>query len=744
MRMKNLNGKGGKVMKKFGIFAAAFAILASASCMEETIAPETVTGDGASFTATRADYNGATKTVLVDGCKVEWKAGNQVLVFNESLGKNPEEDQSLDGNEVFDNEAWKTGKWFKSELGGSSVVFKTDDQNFSFAEGQDYIMLHPAGGNYYGLCTDGARYMRFWLSDQTATPGTYNETYGYCAAKASDFSKPVVFKNLLPLLKFTVPASLDGRITKITVKSNNPTADGFVAGNMICDYTGDTPVVKVFSEFKEEYKYKGGKDNVSLTSAGMAAGDYYLAIAPKTYSQGLKVTVTYKDGTTSTRSSSNSVELKSSVIYNMGNVGAENYSGPGITGLPYVFSLTATSGTSGVNKAKYLEKMTVGNYTEISSGVGYRDLFLYDKIGATLQCRQAGRTASDTQAAAYWGNGAGHDNIPTKSMVSSEYAPGYESYYKLTVPLRFQMPQKFLVTFGLCLAEGSIKTWELHYSNDDVNWTKGGSINALSSEYTRYNIVVTSSLTINEVLYLKLVPVGTAVNGSGDPWNKNTRFWGGIVISDMSERPATPVPSGSIFFEAFDKMVEGVDYLMGGQANGTDMLGGLADNWSRAIGSGNWLSPSSQPATWNNLTCSLVAMRPGYAQIGHTKVHQAMNWTLDNNNFIGSIKTPKLQAGTLTLSFKAMMFRSPLIGRAGTNPYDNVTADKIVVNVIGGGTFEDGNTSKTISGVPYSEFQTQTLTIKDATANTQIEFTSPSEVPSTRWFIDDICVNKAE
>ena len=408
-------------MKKFGIFAAAFAILASASCMEETIAPETVTGDGASFTATRADYNGATKTVLVDGCKVEWKAGNEVLVFNESLGKNPEEDQTLDGNEVFDNEAWKTGKWFKSELGGSSVVFKTDDKNFSFAEGQDYIMLHPAGGNYYGLCTDGARYMRFWLSDQTATPGTYNETYGYCAAKASDFSKPVVFKNLLPLLKFTVPASLDGRITKITVKSNDPTADGFVAGNMICDYAGDTPVVKVFSEFKEEYKYKGGKDNVSLTSAGMAAGDYYLAIAPKTYSKGLKVTVTYKDGTTSTRSSSNLVELKSSVIYNMGNVGAENYSGPGITGLPYVFSLTATSGTSGVNKAKYLEKMTVGNYTEISSGVGYRDLFLYDKIGATLQCRQAGRTASDTQAAAYWGNDKGHDNIPTKSMVSSDW-----------------------------------------------------------------------------------------------------------------------------------------------------------------------------------------------------------------------------------------------------------------------------------------------------------------------------------
>ena len=107
-------------MKKLGIFAAAFAILASASCMEETIAPETVTGDGASFTATRADYNGDTKTVLVDGCKVEWKAGNQVNIFNEKIGKDAPDENS----ELFNAEAWKTGMYFKTETAGSSALFK--------------------------------------------------------------------------------------------------------------------------------------------------------------------------------------------------------------------------------------------------------------------------------------------------------------------------------------------------------------------------------------------------------------------------------------------------------------------------------------------------------------------------------------------------------------------------------------------------------------------------------------------
>ena len=153
--------------------------------------------------------------------------------------------------------------------------------------------------------------------------------------------------------------------------------------------------------------------------------------------------------------------------------------------------------------------------------------------------------------------------------------------------------------------------------------------------------------------------------------------------------------------------------------------------------------PKANPEVWNGLTCSTVAIRPGYAQIGRTATNQGYSWNT-YNNVIGKMVTPKLAAGNLTLSFKAMMYRCSLIGRADTAPVDNVTADKIVVNVIGGGTFEDGTTSKTISGVPYSAFQTQTLTIKNATADTQIEFTSPSDVPSTRWFIDDICVSKAE
>ena len=721
-------------MKTMKIFFAALALLAMASCVkEQPLAPETVEGEGASFTASRTNF---TKTQLVNGRSVEWKANNEILVFGKEIGS--DKDDKATGSETFDTEPWKSAKWFKTSTGGSSVRFVCSDAAFQFEPANEYIMLHPAGGNYYGLCTDDAMYMRFWLSDQTATLGTYHETYGYCAAKASDFTQPVKFKNLLPLLKFTVPAVLDGRITTITVTGNNGEN---VAGNMLCDYTGAEPKVYVFSEFKEEYKYKGGKTSVALTSNGMAAGDYYLAIAPKTYSKGLKITVTYKDGKTTTRSSSSGVNLESGVIYEMGNVGAENYDGHGITGLPYMFSLTATKGTD--NVAKYLSKITLGDYTTVSEGVGYRDCFLYENTGAVLQCRQAGCKSEDTQSMAYWSNKKGLDNIPSKSMVSSEAAPGFEAYYKLTVPLRFQMPEKFRVTFGLFPVTGSFINWSLKYSIDGETWYDGGTV-TLENQNRIYSITVDSQMTINEVLYLKLMPVGTQKlygSNTANSWGVETQFWGGILITDMSEQPATPKPDGAVYFEAFDKMVGGVDYLMSGQNEWTNRLGFFADVYGTTIGSNSDKDPKAKPEVWNGLTCSTVAMRPGYAQIGRTATNQGYSWNT-YNNVIGKMVTPKLAAGNLTLSFKAMMYRCSLIGRADTAPVDNVTADKIVVNVIGGGTFEDGTTTKTISGVPYSEFQTQTLTIKDATVNTQIEFTSPSAVPSTRWFIDDICVSK--
>ena len=716
-------------MKKFGILAAAFAVLASASCMEETIAPEViepevVAGDVASFTASWENYGSDTKTVLVDGCKVEWKAGNEVLVFGKNVGS--AKDDKVTGSETFDAEDWRSAKWFKTQTGGSHVVFNCTDETFSLVQSQEYIMLHPAGGSYYGLFTDDAKCLRFWLADQTATPGTYQEGYGYCAAKASDFTKPVVFKNLLPLLKFTVPASLDGRITKITVEGNNGEK---VAGNMICDYTGDTPVVKVFSEFKDEYSYKGGNTSVSLKlDAGMAAGEYYLAIAPKTYTKGLKVTVTYKDSKTSTRSSSSSVELRSGVIYNMGNVGAENYTGPGIA-LPYVFPFYATAGTG--NEPKHVTKVTVTAKTHFQLKEA--------ETGSAFDMKTSGSYAD------FWANKwYGQDNL------IGQYFTGETTYFMLTAPLRTSLPATFRVSFGFFVDAAKndvIKDWKLQYSKDNETWYDGATFQIPRIlKYHSFEITPEIAFSAGDNLYLKWLPVGNASwnGGTTDGLNGQLHFASGVAITDVTSPDSNA--SGNVYAEDFDRINGGVDYRHAGQTDGIEKLGQLGEIFGDSIE--NWTAEQK-----NGLSGSYVAERPGYVQIGYaTYLNDDRNVGATSANitkYVGSLVTPALTkaSGTIDLSFKAMCYRSPFTGRASMSAAAQADVTDIVVNIKGAGSFDASSTvtSKTLSGISTSKFDTKTLTIYNSDATTQIEFTSTAVSGKfTRWFLDDICVNKAE
>ena len=715
--MKNLNGKGGKVMKKFGIFAAAFAILASASCMEETIAPETTEGDGVSFTASRTEYNVPTRTQLVDGCKVEWKAGDQIALFNTK-------GTSYTETGLPATETWRRCFPFYTQNNGSSARFVINStDNSAKAEGaQPYLFLYPYDWSYLSYMDSDHMMCRFWLTDQAATLGSFDPKYAPAVAKSQTLDEKVVFKNLLPLLKFTVPASLDGRITKITVTGNNSEN---VAGNMLCDYTGDEPKVYVFSEFKEEYKYKGGKTSVALTSAGMAAGDYYLAIAPKTYSKGLKVTVTYTDTKTSTRSSSASVALESGVIYDMGNVGAENYDGPGVA-LPYVFPLFATAGKG--DAPKYITRTVVTNNTLVQ----YNDA----STGAMLEVKTSGTYNL------YWSNKAyGQDNLLGCSFTDET------TYYMLKAPLRTSLPSTFRLSFGFW-ADGTpaalIKDWKVQYSKDNKTWHDGASFE-MQTILKFYPVEITPNeiFGAGETLYLRWIPVGNAGwNGTVDGKGAWVHFVGGVAITDVTSPDSKA--TGNVYAEDFDRINGGVDYRHAGQTNGIEKLGQLGEIFGDSID--NWTAEQK-----NGLSGSYVAERPGYVQIGYATYPDGNRNKAANEatNHVGSLVIPALTgaSGTINLSFKAMCYRSPFIGRAQMESAQQEDVTDIVVNIKGAGSFDAASsvTSKTLSGISTSNFDTKTLTIYNSDATTQIEFTSTAVSGKfTRWFIDDICVNKAE
>ena len=698
-------------MKKFTVFTAALALLATASCMKETLAPETTEGDGVSFTASRTEYNVPTRTLLVDGCKVEWKAGDQIALFNTK-------GTSYTENGLPATETWRRCFPFNTQNNGSSARFVINStDNSAKAEGaQPYLFLYPYDWSYVSYMDSDHMMCRFWLTDQAATLGTFDPKFAPAVAKSQTLNEKVVFKNLLPLLKFTVPASLDGRITKITVTGNNSEN---VAGNMLCDYTGDEPKVYVFSEFKEEYKYKGGKTSVALTSAGMAAGNYYLALAPKTYSKGLKVTVTYKDSKTSTRSSSASVELKSGVIYDMGNVGAENYDGPGIA-LPYVFPLYATAASG--NTPKYVTKTTLTANTHLQ--------FKDTGTGSLFDIKTSGVAVN------YWSNSwYGQDNVFGNNFTDEK------TYFMLTAPLRTSLPTTFRVSFGFWVdgtSSALIKDWKVQYSKDNQNWYDGASFE-MQTVLKTYSVEITTkevTFSAGDTLYLRWIPVG---NGTTNGQGAVVHFVSGVVITDVTSPDSKA--TGNVYAEDFDRINGGLDYRHAGQADGTEKLGLLAEVFGAKIE--NWSAEQK-----NGLSGSNVVARTGYAQIGYATYSNRNVGPGSATKYEGSLLTPVLTkaSGTINLSFKAMCYKDPFIGRTGmTAGRLPVDVTDIVVNIKGAGSFDSASsvTSKTLSGISTSKFDLKTLQIYNSDATTQIEFTSPTGTGKfTRWFIDDICVNK--
>ena len=70
---------------------------------------------------------------------------------------------------------------------------------------------------------------------------------------------------------------------------------------------------------------------------------------------------------------------------------------------------------------------------------------------------------------------------------------------------------------------------------------------------------------------------------------------------------------------------------------------------------------------------------------------------------------------------------------------------EIVVNIKGAGSFKEASsvTSMTLKNIPTNKFDTRHLTIHNTDATTRIEFTSNAASGKfTRWFLDDICINK--
>ena len=400
--------------------------------------------------------------------------------------------------------------------------------------------------------------------------------------------------------------------------------------------------------------------------------------------------------------------------------------------LPYVFSFYASSQAN--KDCKYVT-VTDGSFDKLGADFKVEDKDVSKCV--VLTAKVASTSNSSHFRLTHWADEGAHDNIPAKSMVY-----GQDSYFLLTVPLAEDMPASFRISFGMSGTGGAPKNWAMAYSTDGEEYvtpSDGSTAIAIpeaitgSGYFYYFTVTLTPQLRLmkGQTLLLKLYPTdNVSCNGGTAGYNSDSRLHSCIAIEAVPKF-STSKPAGAVYFEPFDGLTEGLDYLYGDKlAAMLNYCGSDISEWSAELK--------------NGLSGTHVRQRPGYAQIGYVE-SQAVK-RAEYKNEAGALLTPALNAaGDLNLSFRAMAYKTcsdrPK-GKANEPKDKKGDLTEIVVEVVGGGTI-NGATKAIVSGLATDAFNTYSLKITGATASTQLRFTSePASDEFSRWFIDDICVTK--
>ena len=265
-------------MKTNRIFIMALACVAAVSCAKEMDIPSAPSVSTNVFTAEKEEFEVPVKSAL-QGKKTVWEAGDEIAVHADGAA------------------AVK----FTSVSAGSPVEFSSETE----VTGSSFLFAYPYSASK-GV-QDGKLLLTV-PSEQTARTGSFDPSAALSAASATDPTQPVKFKNVLALLKFNIPAELDGKISSITVESKGGEA---LAGDILLNVADKTNEVSA-----------NGAKAITLSGNSMAQGYYYVAVRPCVHASGIKVTALFDDETVYTRESG-TCEFSVNTIYDMGDVADE-------------------------------------------------------------------------------------------------------------------------------------------------------------------------------------------------------------------------------------------------------------------------------------------------------------------------------------------------------------------------------------------------------------------------------------
>lgn len=297
-------------MKKYlGIFSAVFALAAiSFSCQKAEITDPNAPGTEQTYnkvdvvlTATLESRIGT--KVTLDFPNLAWEDQDQIAVFD---GKNTAPNVFTYQAPVVEDE--NTEETNPEEVTPAAVAVKSSVVRPSFSgsiaeSAEEFYAVYPYNAN--ATLADGKITTTIPHEQVVPAGGNVDKSALLCVAKTT--SDALAFKNVLGLVKVTVPAGMTG-ITSISVEGAND--EDVLAG------TGAITVSDAPS-----FVATDAKNRVTLTHAkgGFPKGDYYIAVAPVPFANGFSVSFTKANGETQTKSTEKSNEVVRNSGLNVGD-----------------------------------------------------------------------------------------------------------------------------------------------------------------------------------------------------------------------------------------------------------------------------------------------------------------------------------------------------------------------------------------------------------------------------------------
>lgn len=271
-------------MKKL-VYLSAAALALTACVMETEQIPATGNVETITF---EAEASTQTKTTLVDGTKVYWCAGDQI---------------SLSGAAAPFTNALTEGET------AAKTAFTGD-----VATADKYYAVYPASAvqSWNGAVATVATTMR----QQISAEGTFVNGVNITAANTTSQDKSFSFKNVMGYVKVVLPED----IKTVIVTANG--GETLHSKGLLIDCASEVPSVTVNTS-------ADAANCVTLFDyTEIPAGEYYIALIPGTYSEGLTFDFVGTDNKVATISINESVELKAGHINSIGTASALTWNDP--------------------------------------------------------------------------------------------------------------------------------------------------------------------------------------------------------------------------------------------------------------------------------------------------------------------------------------------------------------------------------------------------------------------------------